>query len=150
MVLNCLLRTENTVRDVPFAAAAAAADMPTWQLLLRHVVDSVPPIRVLIDAGAQIVELGNAEIARRWLDLVPAADASAAVFFNSDEDMCVTARDGTTEPFLCSPYADGVTSCLIYLDEAHARGTDLRLPNGHRAAVTLGPGMTKDRLIQGQ
>ncbi|KAL8365011.1 hypothetical protein RB595_004022 [Gaeumannomyces hyphopodioides] len=143
MVLNCLLRTENTVRDVP-----SLADTPTWQLLLRHVVNSVPPIRVLVDAGAQIVELDNAEIARRWLDMVPAADADAAVFFNSDEDMCVTARDGTTEPFLGSPYADDTTPCLVYLDEAHARGTDLRLPNDHRAAVTLGPGMTKDRLVQ--
>ena len=132
MVLNHLLCPENTVRDVP--SAAAAADMPTWQLLLHHVVNSAPPIRVLIDAGAQIVELGNAEIARRWLDLVPATDASAAVFFNSDEDMCATARDGTTEPLPRSPYADDMTSCLVYLDEAHARGTDLRLPNGHRAA----------------
>ncbi|KAL8381990.1 hypothetical protein RB595_005988 [Gaeumannomyces hyphopodioides] len=146
MVINHLLRRENAVRDVP--PVTAAADMPAWRVLLRYVANSVPPIRVFIDAGAQIVEPSNAEVARRWLELVPAADASAAVFFNSDGDICVTARDGTTEPFLTSPFADDMTSCLVYLDEVHARGTDLRLPKDHRAAVTLGPGMTKDRLVQ--
>jgi hypothetical protein len=39
--------------------------------------------------------------------------------------------------------------CLVYLDEAHTRGTDLKMPENYRAIVTLGPGLTKDRLVQG-
>lgn len=41
-------------------------------------------------------------------------------------------------------------SCLIYLDEAHTRGTDLKMPADYRAMVTLGPDLTKDRLVQGK
>ncbi|KAE8440619.1 hypothetical protein EG329_007021 [Mollisiaceae sp. DMI_Dod_QoI] len=38
--------------------------------------------------------------------------------------------------------------CLVYLDESHTRGTDLKLPSHYRAIVTLGPDLTKDRLAQ--
>ncbi|PSN58809.1 hypothetical protein BS50DRAFT_682614 [Corynespora cassiicola Philippines] len=38
--------------------------------------------------------------------------------------------------------------CLVYLDESHTRGTDLKLPRDYRAAVTLGANLTKDRLVQ--
>ncbi|KLU91501.1 hypothetical protein MAPG_10019 [Magnaporthiopsis poae ATCC 64411] len=152
LVLNHLLRPDNTVQDVPageLPAAALPGHGPSLTLqLLRHVVESPSPIRVIIDAGAQIVELDNAETARQWLDLVPAAEASAAVFFNSDEEMCVVSRDGTTQPFLTSPYATNTESCLVYIDDAHTRGTDLRLPNDYRAAVTLGPALTRDRIVQ--
>ena len=39
--------------------------------------------------------------------------------------------------------------CVVYLDEIHTRGTDLRLPKDARAAVTLGPKLNKDKLVQG-
>ncbi|KAL8366668.1 hypothetical protein RB595_010505 [Gaeumannomyces hyphopodioides] len=150
LVLNHLLRPENTVRDVPTGEVPALPGHgPLLPLqLLRHVVGSAPPIRVIIDAGAQIVELDNAETARQWLALVPAAEASAAIFFSSDEDMRVVSRDGTVQAFLTSPYAINTESCLVYIDDAHTRGTDLRLPGDYRAAVTLGPALTRDRLVQ--
>jgi hypothetical protein len=153
-VLGCLLRPENTVQDLaaPFAEGSPAArrhDPFSTRDLLRVVVDAEPPIRVLIDVGAQITGLSNAEVARRWLDLVPRAKASAAVFFDSHESMCVVTRDGIKEPFLTSPYVANTAPCLVFLDEAHARGTDIRLPGRSRAAVTLGPMLTKDRLVQG-
>ncbi|KAL8366469.1 hypothetical protein RB595_004986 [Gaeumannomyces hyphopodioides] len=153
-VLCHLLRPENAVQDlaVPLAkgslAAARRHDPIPPLTLLRLVVKAKPPIRVIIDAGAQITGLDNAEVARRWLALVPHAKASAAVYFDSDEIMCVVTRDGTTEPFLTSPYVANTASCLIFLDEAHTRGTDIRLPGRYRAAVTLGPLLTKDRLVQ--
>ncbi|KAK0750669.1 hypothetical protein B0T18DRAFT_463287, partial [Schizothecium vesticola] len=161
-VLGYLLQSENAVQDLALAlvnggssvaAAAAAAtarshDPLTTPALLRLVVDAEPLIRVIIDAGAQIIGLDNAEVARRWLALVPDTTASAAVYFDSDETMCVVTRDGMTEPFLTSPYVANAASCLIFLDQAHTRGTDIRLPGRCRAAVTLGPMLTKDRLIQ--
>jgi hypothetical protein len=49
-----------------------------------------------------------------------------------------------------SPYADQLDVCLVFLDEAHTRGTDLKLPDNYRAAVTLGANLTKDRLVQGK
>ena len=35
-------------------------------------------------------------------------------------------------------------------DEAHTRGTDLKMPSNYRAIVTLGPDLTQDRLAQGK
>jgi len=149
LALSCLLGPENTVQCVPAAERPLRpGDAPSPALqLLHYVVGSAVPIRVIIDAGAQMLELDNAETARRWLAMVP--EASAAAFFNSDDDICVVVRDGTVKPFWASPYATSMVSCLVYLDEAHTRGTDLRFPSNHRAVVTLGPGLTKDRLIQG-
>jgi hypothetical protein len=38
----------------------------------------------------------------------------------------------------------------VYIDEAHTRGTDLKLPVNARGAVTLGLGQTKDQTVQGK
>jgi hypothetical protein len=61
----------------------------------------------------------------------------------------VVTPDGRVEPLISSPFNRQLEKCLIYLDDAHTRGTDLMLPQGTRAAVTLGPKVTKDKLIQG-
>ncbi|KAF8541809.1 hypothetical protein BDD12DRAFT_877903 [Trichophaea hybrida] len=105
-------------------------------------------IRVLLDVGAQVLELRNDEVARRWLKLVPEHSAQGAVYFNDNDELTVLTRDGNIELLMVSAYADRLESCLIYLDEAHTRGTDLKLPTKSRAAVTLGPNLTKDRLVQ--
>jgi len=148
-VLNCLLRPENTVQDI-YPTSHSPHEPPSALGLLRRIAEGTPHIRVIIDVGAQIMELDNAEVARHWLAMVPAASASAAIFFDSSEELCVVARDGTTEAFLTSSYAVNIGACLVFLDEAHTRGTDLRLPDDYRAAVTLGPAVTKDQLVQGE
>jgi len=51
------------------------------------------------------------------------------------------------ESLMISPFAKQMDQCLVFLDEAHTRGTDLKLPTSYRAAVTLGPDLTKDRLV---
>jgi hypothetical protein len=56
----------------------------------------------------------------------------------------------TKEPLDVSPFAKQMDQCLVYLDESHTRGTNLKLPADYRAIVTLGPGLTKDPLVQGQ
>jgi hypothetical protein len=62
----------------------------------------------------------------------------------------VVTQDGTIEPFMSSPFNRQLERCVVYLDDAHTRGTDLKFPRGMRAAVTLGPKVTKDRLVQGK
>ena len=115
---------------------------------LKRLVNQAPEIRVLLDVGAQMLELRNEELARHWLSLRP--DASAAIFFNDSDNLTVITPDGTTEAFISSPFKRQLENCLVYLDDAHTRGTDLKFPHGTRAAVTLGQNVTKDRLIQGK
>ncbi|KAF9255590.1 hypothetical protein L218DRAFT_1034217 [Marasmius fiardii PR-910] len=104
-------------------------------------------IRVLLDVGAQILEMTNVQVAKYWLARRP--DVLAAVFFNARDELEVLTRDGTTEILSMSPFSQRLDDCLVYLDDAHTRGTDLKLPATWKACVTLGPKVTKDRLAQG-
>ncbi|KAI6614332.1 hypothetical protein MCOR14_011449 [Pyricularia oryzae] len=63
----------------------------------------------------------------------------------SDADQLLTM---VMELLQTSPFATALDVCLVFLDEAHTRGTDLKLPDDYRAAVTLGAYLTKDRLVQ--
>ncbi|KAF3484464.1 uncharacterized protein GIQ15_03788 [Arthroderma uncinatum] len=143
--LVCLLLPENSYYHIPRGPSNECLDAET---LLRVVAASNPPVRVLLDVGAQVLELKNEQVAASWLQRVPPTKACAAVFFNDDNELTVLTRDYITEDLRVSPYAKQMDQCLVYLDEAHTRGTDLKLPVDYRAAVTLGPGLTKDRLVQ--
>ncbi|KAF8970976.1 hypothetical protein BDZ97DRAFT_1901937 [Flammula alnicola] len=76
-------------------------------------------------------------------------DVAAGVFFDDADKLLVLSRDGVVEPLYSSPFFQLLHQCVIYLDDAHTRGTDLKLPVNFRAVVTLGPKVTKDRLVQG-
>jgi hypothetical protein len=145
LVLQHLLRSENDhyecVEETNGGRLSATA-------FLKHLVKKGPEIRVLLDVGGQMLELRNEELARHWLSLRP--DVSAAIFFNDSDHLTVVTPDGSIEPFISSPFNRQLEKCIVYLDEAHTRGTDLKLPQGIRAAVTLGPKLTKDRLVQGK
>jgi hypothetical protein len=95
-----------------------------------------------------MLELRNEELARHWLSLRP--DLLAAIFFDDLDHLTVVTPDGTIEPFILSPFNQQLERCLVYLDDAHTRGTDINFPQGTRAAVTLGQNVTKDRLVQGK
>ncbi|KAI6041743.1 hypothetical protein EDC04DRAFT_2980494 [Pisolithus marmoratus] len=114
---------------------------------LELVVEQTPEIRVILDVGAQVLELQNKEFAALWLESKP--NALAAIYFNDEDELTVLSREGVTQSFLESPYASRLDECLVYLDDAHTRGTDIKFPLDFRAAVTLGPKVTKDRLTQG-
>lgn len=100
-----------------------------------------------MDVGAQILELENEQAASRWLEKTK--NFEAAVYFDRHDELAVISRAGKRESLLASRYLSQLNKCLVFLDEAHTRGTDLVLPDHYRAAVTLGPRLTKDRLVQG-
>ncbi|XP_014557348.1 hypothetical protein COCVIDRAFT_97420 [Bipolaris victoriae FI3] len=104
------------------------------------------PIRILLDAGAQVLEHSNKAFARAWLHAD--SDAAAAVYFDDDHRVWVLYRTNKTIPLVASPFADNLDRCVVYLDESHCRGTDLKFPPHARAALTLGQHLTKDALVQ--
>ena len=115
--------------------------------LLQYISNVEPTIRVLIDVGAQVLDKCNSDVVKDWLQLI--ADVDAGVYFDEDDNIMVLARDREPESLAMSSFQDRMDRCVIYLDEVHTRGTDLKLPNNARAAVTLGPRLTKDKLVQG-
>ena len=121
-----------------------------WATLefLKMIVSQKPPVSVLLDVGAQILDVSNHELAKTWLDL-SRPDIAGAIYFNESDEVMVLTRNGTMQPLSSSPLVQQLDRCVAYLDDAHTRGTDIKFPNGSRAAVTLGPKVTKDRLVQG-
>ncbi|KAI9463492.1 hypothetical protein HD554DRAFT_1319253 [Boletus coccyginus] len=125
-VLSYLLQPENKHY---MCMTQENGERRTTHEFLKILVGEHPEIRVLLDVGAQMLDLQNDELAKTWLAIN--TDASAAIYFNEDDELMQ------------------LDQCVVYLDDAHTRGTDIKFPNGFRAAVTLGPKVTKDRLAQG-
>ncbi|KAJ6257020.1 hypothetical protein Dda_7903 [Drechslerella dactyloides] len=144
LVLTNILRPEN---NTVIKAHENDAKLTAKQIL-RHIATMTPKVQVLLDVGAQILELANWEVARTWLNYDNSPNILGAVFFYNDELM-VMRREGRVEPFLSCALSKQLDRLLVYLDEAHTRGTDLKLPVGSRAAVTLGPNLPKDKFVQG-
>ena len=111
------------------------------------VVNQDREIRVFLDVGAQVLDLSSCQVAKARLGLC--SDCEGAVYFNEDDELMVLTKDGNRRSLISSPLARRLDRCVVYLDDAHTRGTDLNSPNGFWAAVTLGPKVTKDRSIQG-
>ncbi|KAK0302209.1 hypothetical protein LTR01_008905 [Friedmanniomyces endolithicus] len=106
-----------------------------------------PPARLILHVGAQILELSNVKVAEHWLALSDSS-VQAVVFFNQLDELSVINRKGRVEVLQTSTFATQLDVCLVFLDESHTRGIDLPLPETYRAAVTLGAGLSKDRLTQ--
>ncbi|WEW61692.1 hypothetical protein PRK78_007184 [Emydomyces testavorans] len=133
---TCILAQDNSGRQLGTAA------------LLKLLPSLEPRVQVLIDVGAQVLELENEEVAKEWLAITPGAEA--AVYFDKRDEAMVIDRHHHVERLLASSYHERLDKCLVFLDQHHSRGVDLKLPTHFRAAVTLGPRLTKDRLVQGK
>ena len=142
-VLTYLLQTRN--RQTIVAADARGSRLSERDLLhLLH----WQQIRVLMDAGALILEMDNATVAAEWLKVD--WKAPAAVYFDEDNKPTVMSRSGSRLPLVATPYAENLGEVLIYLDQSHTRGTDLNIPSNATGALTLGLGQTKDATVQGK
>ncbi|KAF4425149.1 hypothetical protein FACUT_10088 [Fusarium acutatum] len=103
-------------------------------------------IRILIDAGAQILEMDNYTMVQQWLKIDHFA--LAGLYFDEENKPWILTKEGRRTPLLASLFADDLSNCLVYLDETHTRGTDLRLPPKAKGALTLRLGQTKDHTVQ--
>ncbi|RPB26636.1 hypothetical protein L211DRAFT_804139 [Terfezia boudieri ATCC MYA-4762] len=146
-VLNFLLQPEN---DSYTRAQTPEGERLRVDELLYRLSESAKPVQVLLDVGAQVLEMTNKQVAEHWLGLATRSNQPwiAAVYFDDDDELMVISKDGSIQPYMISPYVKNMDRCLVYLDESHTRGTDIKLPRKSVAAVTLGPKLTKDRLVQ--
>ena len=96
-----------------------------------------------------ISSMDNQNLVSVWLDID--AQAKGAVYFGADNRAWVQYRGGKEAvPLLATPFAENLDECLVYIDEAHTRGIDLKLPQKARGALTLALGQTKDHTVQGK
>ncbi|PMB71344.1 hypothetical protein BM221_003811 [Beauveria bassiana] len=152
LVLETLLRAENKVQHLLPAGNDSTGPHTEFSFvdsLFHFVADIEKEIHVLLDVGAQVLELTNVQVAEKWLELTPTNQAQeAVVYFDGNDELVVLDRKGIVESLRTSPYSNQLGRCFVFLDQAHTRGTDLKLPEHYRAAVTLGPDLTKDGLVQ--
>ncbi|PHH64685.1 hypothetical protein CDD81_4126 [Ophiocordyceps australis] len=146
LVLSNILCREN---DVVTLSELGHGGICSGNTLLKLITQMTPQIRVILDVGAQIVEMTNEQVSRTWLHLLDSDEGvEAVVFCDGQDELVVLDRCLRIEPLQSSPFAKQLDACLVFLDEAHTRGIDLKLPDDYRAAVTLGANLTKDRLVQ--
>ena len=153
-VIDNLLNATNTSCCYESLSAAMTDDERkeadvSREILKRMLARKDANSRVLLDVGALILTMSNKQLVTEWLRLLPSSgEVDAAVYFDENE-LCVLERaSGRSAPFETSIYKQQLHKCVIYLDEIHTRGTDLKIPLGVCATVTLGRGLTKDRLVQ--
>ncbi|KAK7749315.1 hypothetical protein SLS62_008284 [Diatrype stigma] len=143
-LLSYILQPRN--RHYQVMTDAVDGSRLTEEGLLRKLFSQ--EIRILIDAGAYVLEMGNKDLVDKWLHID--YKAKAAIFFGSDNRAIVHYKGETKPdvPLLATPFADNMSECVVYLDEAHTRGVDLKLPADARAALTLALKQTKDFTMQ--
>ena len=107
-VLTYLLQTRNRKY---FRASDLRGRRLSERALLHKLKEQT--IRMLLDAGAQILELDNISLAKTWLEVD--IDAEAAVYFGEDERARVVYRDGKSQPLAASPFNDNLGACVVYL-----------------------------------
>lgn len=133
-------------RNRQYHLAADKKGRLTEQALLAKLTGM--KIRILIDAGAYILEMTNQGLVQAWLQ--HDHEAKAAVYFQKGRAFVVSQGSKREQPLLASPWKDGITmELLVFFDEAHCRGIDLKLPPEASAALTLALNQTKDHTVQG-
>lgn len=108
------------------------SNMNGMQILEELVKQKIP---VLLDSGALMLEMNNREVASKWLNLTP--DCRAAIYFDENDILQAIDRNGIVIEFDYSAYRENLKNCVIYLDDVHTRGTDLKFEAGWTACVTL-------------
>jgi hypothetical protein len=140
-VLSYLLQEENSmVHQYEYNSDSSC--------LIEEIRKLSPESRVILDVGAQVLDRSNREFSQLWIDHYKDHPIIKAVIFFEGDDLMVMTPDRLAQPLMDSPYSERLDQCLVYLDDAHTRGTDLRLPDV-QAVVTLGPRLVKDKLVQG-
>lgn len=121
LVLEYLLEPINTIKLMePVKKGMTDADH-----LLATVLELDPPVQVILDVGAQILEYDNLGLAKEWLRMSTSVK-EAAVFVNDSDEICVVDRKGCVDLLQTSPFASRLDACLVFLDESHTRGIDLK------------------------
>ncbi|CAE6369605.1 unnamed protein product [Rhizoctonia solani] len=100
LVLTYLLRPENNHYICMRGENGASL---TTEGFLKLLIAQTPEVRVLLDVGAQMLELQNEELVRCWLGM--RKDIEAAVYFNDSDELVVLPQNGAPTLLSTSPFA---------------------------------------------
>ncbi|KAG2486452.1 hypothetical protein HYH03_014899 [Edaphochlamys debaryana] len=123
---------------------------PAWQALLDTALAlqgaGGEGLGALIDCGALLAGTSNRDAAAYLLPRLP-GDCRGVTFFDEPQRSWLVAdRTGRAAPLHASPIPEADT--FVLFDDARCRGADLKLRLRAVGLLTLGPGTTKDRVMQ--
>jgi hypothetical protein len=107
--------------------------------------EQCPNLNVLIDAGGDVNDSGQ-NVGRKWLQARP--DMLACLFYLNDEQYIIERNQVSPIKRNQSNFTRFLNKVLVYLDDQHTRGVDLIIPPNTLAMVTIGDGVTRDKLVQ--
>ena len=119
-------------------------NIPLWQSLLTFACEK--QVGALIDTGALLAGVSNANAAAHVATRVSCLGVS---YFDTNlKCWCVLEREtGKTTPLVECSVQERDT--FVIFDDARTRGSDMKLKPDTVAMLTLGTGITKDKLMQG-
>ncbi|KAM0145725.1 hypothetical protein ACHAPG_011486 [Botrytis cinerea] len=93
--LSASVRPENNVFMMP-KCMISEGETSSGTDILRSLVQLKPQVRVILDVGAQIIDLTNQEAAQQWLRMVQPDDdlTQAAIYFDENDILSVVDRFG--------------------------------------------------------
>jgi hypothetical protein len=122
-ILARIRDSANAIYELP-----ASSDDPRQGVkeMIEFMIAKEKLTKVLIDVGALIVGVTNQDVIETWMSL----DSSTVggVFFDNGDELMVRHRDGRVERLIGSLFNQQLENCVIYIDEAHTRGTDIAFP----------------------
>ncbi|KAG2494612.1 hypothetical protein HYH03_007377 [Edaphochlamys debaryana] len=129
---------------------AESGGLPAWQALLdtalalqRRGVE----LSALIDCGALLAGTSNRSAAAYLLSRLDRGRYRGVTYFDEGQrSWVVEDRQGRRAPRPASPIPEADT--FVLFDDARCRGADLKLRLGAVGLLTLGPGSTKDKVMQ--
>lgn len=142
-MFDYLLRLENSFKHAMQKFKTKSLDAKS---LLQIVVELKSLVRVILDVKAQVIKWKNEKVVREWLLRV--LKAQVVVFFDNRNDLSMLSRDNITKSLMILSFAKQMNQCLVFLDEAHTRETNLKLLTSYWIAITLKLDLTKNRLVQ--
>lgn len=101
----------------------------------------------LVDTGALITGVTNEKVAE-YIIKQSKEDFRGAVYFNAEQDVWFIC-DRKLNHMALSSSSIPEKDAFVYFDEKRSRGADMKLKTDAVAMLTLGPGLQKDKLMQG-
>jgi hypothetical protein len=125
----------------------AGGSSKPWHKLIELSVGPQVSASAVIDSGALTVGASNHKVATYIWKTLDWDRFSGVIFFD------VTCGGWAIMDHMAHVLPKHTSSihernCFAFFDEYRARGSDLKLPQQARAVVTIGPNMTKDKLMQ--
>eukprot|EP00644_Phytophthora_capsici_P009382 jgi/Phyca11/543907/estExt2_Genewise1Plus.C_PHYCAscaffold_130295 len=147
-MIDMIVKVTHSYEVIPTVCISSKRLSIPWESVLRFTVDK--KAQALIDTGALLAGVANDVAAEFLLDQPDFSFAGVTYYDSSAENNCWMLAEKARRikvPLKKASMLEKET--VVIFDEARSRGSDMKLLPEAAAVLTLGPKLTKDKLMQG-